>query len=113
MIRLQLRPLSTIAGGLLLGSMFTACTPGPKYQAPAPPPLTAKSYKESTVNFQDTEGWKVASPQDGMLHGKWWEIFHDDELNGYEEQLEVNNQNIKQSFENLMAARAMIREARA
>ena len=48
-----------------------------------------------------------------MLRGKWWEIFHDAELNGYEEQLEVNNQNIKQSFENLMAARAMIREARA
>jgi NodT family efflux transporter outer membrane factor (OMF) lipoprotein len=73
----------------------------------------AKSYKESTVNFQDSDGWKVASPQDAMLRGKWWEIFHDPELNGYEDQLEINNQNIKQFFENFMEARALIREARA
>jgi NodT family efflux transporter outer membrane factor (OMF) lipoprotein len=73
----------------------------------------AKSYKESTVNFQDADGWKVASPQDAMLRGKWWEIFHDAELNGYEDQLEINNQNIKQFFENFMEARALIREARA
>ncbi|QNI34823.1 efflux transporter outer membrane subunit [Alloacidobacterium dinghuense] len=102
-----------IGSGLLLSSLLVACTPGPKYHAPAPPAPTAKSYKESTINFQDANGWKVASPQDGMLRGKWWEIFHDEELNGYEEQLDVNNQNIKQSFENLMAARALIREARA
>jgi NodT family efflux transporter outer membrane factor (OMF) lipoprotein len=75
--------------------------------------LAAKSYKESTVNFQDAAGWKVASPQDAMLRGKWWEIFHDPELNGYEDQLEINNQNIKQFFENFMEARALIREARA
>jgi NodT family efflux transporter outer membrane factor (OMF) lipoprotein len=75
--------------------------------------LAAKSYKESTVNFQDAAGWKVASPQEGMLRGKWWEVFHDPELNGYEEQLDINNQNIKQYFENFMAARAMVREAKA
>ncbi len=111
--RMKLRHLLSIVSGLLLSTLLTACTPGPKYHAPAPPPLAANSYKESTVNFQDADGWKVASPQDGMLRGKWWEIFHDAELNGYEDQLEINNQNIKQYFENLMAARAMIREARA
>ena len=110
---LRLRHLPSIGSVFLLCALLTACTPGPKYHAPAPPPLAAKSYKESTVNFQDADGWKVASPQDGMLRGKWWEIFHDPELNGYEEQLEINNQNIKEYFENLMAARAMIREARA
>jgi len=112
-LRLKLNYLPLAGSALLLCSLLTACTPGPKYQAPAPPALAAKSYKESTVNFQDTEGWKVASPQDAMLHGKWWEIFNDPELNGYEDQLEINNQNIKQFFENLMAARAQIREARA
>jgi NodT family efflux transporter outer membrane factor (OMF) lipoprotein len=111
--RLRLRHLPSIGSVLLLSVTLTACTVGPKYHAPAPPPLVAKSYKESTVNFQDANGWKVASPQDGMLRGKWWEIFQDPELNGYEEQLQINNQNIKQFFENLMAARAMIREARA
>jgi len=74
---------------------------------------TAPSYKESPANFQDADGWKVAQPQDAMLRGKWWEIFNDPELNALEEQLDINNQNIKVSFENFMAARAMIREARA
>jgi NodT family efflux transporter outer membrane factor (OMF) lipoprotein len=111
--RLRLRHLPSIGSTLVICSLLAACTPGPKYHAPAPPPLAAKSYKESTVNFQDAAGWKVASPQEGMLRGKWWEVFHDPELNGYEEQLDINNQNIKQYFENFMAARAQVNEARA
>ena len=46
-----------------------------------------------------------------MLRGKWWEIFKEPELNSLEEQLNINNQNIKQAFENFLAARAQIREA--
>jgi NodT family efflux transporter outer membrane factor (OMF) lipoprotein len=112
-LRLKFHHLPSIGSALLLCSLLAGCMPGPKYHAPAAPPLAAKSYKESTVNFQDAEGWKVASPQDAMLRGKWWEIFNDPELNGYEDQLEINNQNIKQFFENFMEARALIREARA
>ncbi len=48
-----------------------------------------------------------------MLRGKWWEIFNDPELNALEDQLNINNQNIKQYFENFMAARAVVREARS
>jgi NodT family efflux transporter outer membrane factor (OMF) lipoprotein len=48
-----------------------------------------------------------------MLHGKWWEIFNDAELNALEDQLNVKNQNIKQSFENFMAARALVAQARS
>ena len=69
---------------------------GPHYHAPAPPAVTAPNYKESTVNFQDADGWKVASPQDAMMRGNWWEIFNEPELNALEEQLNINNQNIKQ-----------------
>ena len=58
-------------------------------------------------------GWSPANPQDGALKGKWWEIYNDPELNALEEQLNANNYNIKVSFENLMAARAIVREARA
>ena len=75
--------------------------------------ITAPNYKESTVNFQDTEGWKVASPQDAMIRGNWWEVFNDPELNALEDQLNINNQNLKEYFQNYMAARAMIAEARA
>ncbi len=103
--------VATLAGALLIGG----CTVGPKYHTPSAPVPTAPNYKESTVNpqFQDTDTWKVASPQDAMLRGNWWEIFHEPELNELEGQLNINNQNIKQYFENYMAARAQIRQARS
>ena len=94
---------------LLLAS--AGCSIGPKYQAPAMPAPAA--YKESPSQFKETEGWKVAEPSDAMLRGKWWEIFKDPELNALEEELNINNQNIKQSFENFMQARALVREAHA
>jgi NodT family efflux transporter outer membrane factor (OMF) lipoprotein len=92
---------------------LTACNPGPKYHPPSAPASAAPAYKESTVNFQDAEGWKVANPQDAMLRGKWWEIYNQPELNALEDQLQINNQNIKIYFENFMEARALIKEARA
>ena len=91
-----------------LSVLFSGCRVGPPYHAPSAPAATAPNYKESTVNFKDADGWKVASPRDAMLRGKWWEIFNEPELNTLEEQLNINNQNIKVSFENYMAARATI-----
>ncbi len=90
-----------------------ACLLGPKYHPPKGPTPTAPNYKESTANFQDTEGWKVASPQEAMLRGKWWELFNDPELNALEEQLNINNENIQEYFQDLMEARAIVREAHA
>ena len=98
---------------LLSVSAVTGCMVGPKYHAPAPPQIAAPNYKESTVNFQDADGWKVASPSDAMLRGNWWEVFHEPELNALEEQLNINNQNIKQYFQQYMEARALIAEARS
>lgn len=94
--------------------LLTGCMVGPKYHVPpatatAPPP----AYKESPTQFQDTDGWKVAQPQDAMLHGKWWEIYNDPELNTLEDKLNIDNQNIKEFFENFMEARALIAEARS
>ena len=92
---------------------LSACHVGPRYQTPAAPSVTAPNYKESTVNFKDADGWKVASPQDAMIRGKWWEIFNEPELNALEDQLNVDNQNIKLSFNNFMQARAIVAEAKA
>ena len=92
---------------------LAGCMVGPKYHAPTSTPPAAANYKESPVNFKDTNGWNVANPQDGMLHGKWWEIYNDPQLNALEEQLEINNQNIKEYFQNFMEARALVQEARA
>jgi NodT family efflux transporter outer membrane factor (OMF) lipoprotein len=91
--------------------MLSGCVVGPKYHAPAPQAPTV--YKELPDQSQGAEGWQVAQPADAKLRGKWWEIFNDSELNALEEQLDINNQNIKQFFENFMEARAIVREARA
>jgi NodT family efflux transporter outer membrane factor (OMF) lipoprotein len=101
--------------GIVLPATFllalAGCSIGPKYKPPdAPAPAV---YKESPSQFKETDGWKVAQPSDAMLRGKWWEIFNDPELNALEEQLNVENQNIRQTFENFMQARAIVREARS
>lgn len=93
---------------------LTGCLVGPKYQTPV---ATAESlpaaYKERPTRSKDAGDWKVAQPQDAMLRGPWWRIFKDPELNALEEQLNINNQNIKEFFENFMEARALVAEAKA
>src|ERR1700686_4624053 len=93
---------------------IAGCMVGPRYHRPeATPQPPPPSYKESPTQVQDSGAWKGAEPQDAMLRGKWWEIFNDPELNSLEERLTINNQNIKQFFENLMAARALAAQARS
>jgi NodT family efflux transporter outer membrane factor (OMF) lipoprotein len=89
---------------------------GPPYQPPQPLPAAPPgAYKESPAQFKQADAgtWKVAQPQDAMLRGKWWEVFRNPELNALEEQLNIDNQNIKQAFEQYMAARAIIAQARS
>ena len=100
---------ATFAAGALA---LSACTVGPKYERPgtAAPP----AFKEmSDEQRKSTAGWKSAEPHDDIVHGKWWEVFHDPLLNKLEEQVEVSNQNIAASFAQFMQARAMVREAKA
>jgi NodT family efflux transporter outer membrane factor (OMF) lipoprotein len=102
--------LPAVLLGLLL-LIFPSCTVGPKYHAPNT--AAPQVFKESPTQFKENQSWTVAQPADAKLHGKWWEMFNDPELNALEEQLDINNQNIKQFFENFMAARAIVRETRA
>src|SRR5665213_1484784 len=93
---------------------LTGCRVGPHYQRPpalaqAPP----AAYKESPANFPDGAAGKVAQPQDAMLHGKWWEIYNDPELNALEEKLNIDNQTLKQAFENFLESRTLIAETRS
>ena len=103
------------AAGLSL--MLSGCVVGPKYHPPSAQAPSAQApaavYKEAPTQSNANEGWTVAQPADAKLRGKWWEIFNDPELNALEEQLDINNQNIKQYFENFMEARAIVREARS
>jgi NodT family efflux transporter outer membrane factor (OMF) lipoprotein len=92
--------------------LFCGCRVGPHYTTPAalpaPPP---GEYKEVSTPPADPGQWKPARPQDAMLRGKWWQIYNDpDDL---EDKLNIDNQTIKQYFQEFMEARALVAQARA
>jgi NodT family efflux transporter outer membrane factor (OMF) lipoprotein len=92
--------------------LLQGCVVGPHYNRPSVD--TPGTFKEVTPDdLKKMDGWKVAQPQDSALHGKWWEIFGDTQLNKLEEQVNISNQNVASAFANFMAARALVREARA
>src|SRR5271170_5330452 len=80
----------------------TGCMVGPKYQRPVA--QTPVALKEMAGNDQ----WKMATPSDGLMKGKWWEIFGDPQLNRLEELVEINNQNVKQAEAQFRQARALV-----
>ena len=109
------RIASSVGGaGAICVLLLSGCNVGPKYVPPATPAPPA--FKESTpaaYTGAPPGTWQPAQPQDAVLKGKWWEIFNEPELNALEDELDINNQNIAQYFQNFMAARAVVSEARA
>jgi multidrug efflux system outer membrane protein len=94
----------TLAAGALACSLLAGCTVGPNYHRPAMPAPPA--YK--------SEGpWRVADPKDSIPKGTWWEVYNDDELNGYEKQLLASNQSLSAAKDRLSQARALARVASA
>jgi NodT family efflux transporter outer membrane factor (OMF) lipoprotein len=88
--------------------MLAGCSVGPKYNRAAV--ATPPGYKEMAGG---NDQWKVASPDDGVLKGKWWELFGDPPLNKLEEMVSVSNQNVKQAEAQFREARALVALNRA
>jgi NodT family efflux transporter outer membrane factor (OMF) lipoprotein len=93
-------------------ALLEGCVVGPRYVAPvtkAPPAFKEAAPQQSA----DGTTWAPATPQDATLRGNWWELYQEPELNALEEKLNTSNQSIAQSFQNFMAARAQVKQARA
>jgi NodT family efflux transporter outer membrane factor (OMF) lipoprotein len=98
----------------MMAVLLCGCRVGPKYVVPtAPAPPEFKESSPAAYANAPNGTWQPAKPQDAMLKGKWWEVFNEPELNALEEQLNINNQNIAEYFQNFMAARALVREAKS
>ena len=93
---------------LALAALLAGCSFAPKYARPAV--VTPAAFKEDAAT---NEVWKVAQPDDAAARSNWWTIFNDAELNVLENQVAVSNQNVAAAFADFMAARAMVRAARA
>src|SRR5580704_10312081 len=92
---------STAAWAIAVGVSMSGCNVGPKYVRPAVPGSAGFKEASPTVYGSVPPGtWQPAQPQDAALKGKWWELFHEPELDALEERLNIDNQNIAQYFQN-------------
>ena len=109
-----LRRRITLCGAAMTLALLSGCHVGPKYVAPVmpPPPEFKEAAPTAYANAPDGT-WKPAQPNDAALKGKWWEAFNEPELNQLEDQVNINNQNIAQYFQNFMAARTLVRQAKS
>ncbi len=93
------------SAALIPSALFlTACMVGPDYKQPTAP--TPAAYKE-------VGDWKQAQPSDDVIRGKWWEIYHDTQLNALEDQVNISNQNVIQAEAQFREAAAAVKVARA
>jgi multidrug efflux system outer membrane protein len=94
----------TLAAGVVACGLLAGCTVGPNYHRPPMPAPPA---------YKTEAPWRVAEPKDSIPKGAWWEIYHEAELNNYEQQLLKANQSLAASQERLNQARSLARVASA
>jgi NodT family efflux transporter outer membrane factor (OMF) lipoprotein len=85
------------AAALALAICAAGCVVGPTYKRP--PLAGTPAFKEAPP-----AGWKEAEPNEGILRGRWWEIYNDPHLNDLVSKVELSNQNV-------IAAMAQYRQA--
>jgi NodT family efflux transporter outer membrane factor (OMF) lipoprotein len=81
----------------VFAAVLGGCMVGPDYQRPEAP---------MTAAYKAVDGWKAAAPADVHPRGAWWEPYGDPRLSELLAQVNVSNQN-------LLAAEAQFRQARA
>jgi len=84
--------------------LINACTVGPDYKRPT---------IDTPAGYKEMDGWTVAHPQDTAVRGKWWEIYNDPELNALQDQVSLSNQNLAAAEAQYRQARALVQVARS
>jgi NodT family efflux transporter outer membrane factor (OMF) lipoprotein len=99
--------------------LLTGCKPvGPDYNRPAyQAPAAYKEIGATTVlqppAAPNGGAWQPAAPSDGLLRGKWWEIYGDPQLNKLEDRIVTDNQTLRQASESYLAAHQQVVAARS
>jgi NodT family efflux transporter outer membrane factor (OMF) lipoprotein len=109
--------MRSILGLLLLllavaAIVLAGCTVGPNYIRPEA--ALTPTYKESPPQaYKGAGDWKPAQPNDQLLRANWWELFGDEQLSALEQQVAVGNQDLKAAEARFREARALVGYARA
>ena len=97
------RGSARLAAGAALLLLAAGCAVGPDYKRPVVAVPAA---------FKENEGWKEASPSDGLKRGPWWKAFGDPVLDDLESRLDSSNLTIAQAVANYEEARQIARSDR-
>ncbi len=97
------RHLRRIASMMALAAL-AGCAVGPDYKRPEAPAPAA---------FKEMNGWKPSEPKDAASNGPWWSIYGDPDLDALERQIDISNQNLRAAEAAFRQARALVAEARA
>ncbi len=89
---------------LLSASCLAGCAVGPTYHRPDAP---------VEHQFTATEGWTPAAPADQVEKGAWWRVYNDAVLDGLEQKVAVNNQNVAAAEATVRQMQALVAENRA
>jgi len=109
-------------GSMLLASLLVlaGCSLAPTYEVPEAPGQSTTAFKEAPQGWSRAElkkeesgTWQTANPSEALSRGEWWTIFGDDKLNELEQQALEANQNLKAAAARLKEARAMVQAAKA
>lgn len=107
-MKTQTRPSRRLIALLLAPFLLSGCMVGPDYKRPTA--IISPKFKE----LKPAAGWQYANPALAAApKGKWWEIYNDPILNGLEDKVEINNQNVVQYEARYRNARAAINAIRA
>lgn len=110
------------SGSMLLASLLVlaGCSLAPTYEVPAAPGITQTQFKEASPDWTPTQlkpgeggSWQTAQPSEERERGEWWTVFGDAQLNALEQQALDANQNLKAAAARLKEARALVQAARA
>jgi NodT family efflux transporter outer membrane factor (OMF) lipoprotein len=98
--------MRTFAGVLVAASvaLVAGCAVGPNYKRPN---------IELAAAYKEQNGWKPSEPGDAIDKGRWWEIYHDEVLNGLEDQIDISNQNVLAAAASVEESRALLRQAQS
>jgi len=89
---------------VLLMLSLAACKLGPNYVRPE---------AETPPAFKEAKEWKPAQPSDAAPRGPWWSVYNDPILDSLEQQVAISNQNLKAAEAAFRQARAIVHESEA
>lgn len=99
---------------VFISVFLSACTIGPDYKRPSTA-ADKQADEHSSDAFKEAQmgAWKIAEPADTAQRGDWWQVFGDEQLNALQAQLVAANQNIAAAEARYRQARAAAQAARA